>query len=160
VGGRAAGPQEGAGAVSRSGRRVRFNTLLRLIDRFHREIELCRNAGAYWAGCAVARAAVEAWLVAMTRCFPDRVRRIKGTVAKSWNLAELIDLAEQCGWLSKEGVDAACRIQELGNRIHADRIASGRRLPRMDKRVLNRAERALNTVVSDLYAYITGEPLP
>lgn len=123
-------------------RLVRFETALRLITRFEKEAGKCRDGQAYFAGCVMVGAALEAMLLVMTRTFPHQVRYRGHRVAERKTLGQLIGIAKECGWLDSLGAKHAERILEDRNRLHADRIAARRRIPvvtrnRLDERLFD-----------------------
>lgn len=110
-------------------RAVRLKTAVRLINRFEREAEKCRNGQAFFAGCVMAGAALEAMLLVMTRTFPHQLRYRGHRVAAPKMLGQIVRIAEECRWLDKLGLEHAQRILEYRNRLHADRVASKRHIP-------------------------------
>jgi len=54
-------------------RRLRFDGIMRMFDRYRREVVRCRDASAYFAACAVLGAAIESLLLMTVRMFPYQV---------------------------------------------------------------------------------------
>lgn len=115
--------------------------LFNIERRYCCEARKCQQAGAYLAGCVMVGAALEANLMAMVTFHPDEVaawymkrypkkKKVKGLL--DWNLGELLDVANELGWLPLNGmldddtknwpIGAHARIiQRLRNRVHSCR---------------------------------------
>ncbi len=135
-------------------RAVRLNTAIRLITRFEQEAEKCRDGQAFFAGCVMVGAALEAMLLVMTRTFPHQVRYRGHRVAERRTLGQLIGIAEECRWLDELGIEHAHRILDSRNRLHADRIASRRRVPIVTRDQLDARLFDLHGVYRSLRRYV------
>jgi len=101
-------------------RRVgRFDFLLRLMNFYRNEADKCGRAGAYFAGCIVLGAAIEASLLAMVKCYPEKVKKTKTYQRKNQppydlNLYDLLKIAIELGWIpSKLPLDKTARTSGL-----------------------------------------------
>jgi len=132
-------------------KRLNWKLLLKLVEKYKDEAELCLNFGAYYAGLVCMRAALEAILYARFLCelnikITDNTVKIP-EIAK---LSELIYQAYEDGLLTKHGFEAAERIRRYGNKIHCTQVAGGKRLPSISKRNLKARLNDLEIVVKDL----------
>ncbi len=100
-------------------------------------------------------AAVEASLVAMTRVYPHHVYKYHKTIARRWSLDDLITISESAGWLQRDGVRAAKRIQRWRNFLHADKFAQ-RRSVSVRCRTLDGRLDDFELISGQLYAFILG----
>jgi len=146
------------------GRKIFWNILLKLADRYRSEAKHCLASGTYIAGLVSVRAALEAVLVAryLLELFgwsEEELSEYDLRVDETQELLEnvsphvLKDLIEQAyadGLITKSGREAAHRIREWGNKIHPERIAGQRSLPRIGRRNLDAKLKDFDMVVDQL----------
>ncbi len=125
-----------------------WNLLLKLVDKYRTDAEKCLESGAYFAGLAAVRAALETMLFArfLLEMFgqSDEYLSKHGVVVKNdiievpedVSLWDLIKAAKDQDLLTESGYKAAQRIREWGNKIHCSRVAGGSRLPNISRRNL------------------------
>lgn len=70
-------------------------------------------------------------LTALTRLYPQHVRKIGKHPAEVRTLGALVELASETGWLSGNALRAARCIVKSRNKVHADRLARRGQLPRI-----------------------------
>lgn len=97
-----------------------FDSLMKLIEQYRGEAEICKKAGAPLAGCVSIAGAMEAGILAMAYCCGDEVpgtdtfRRKGEQDLRKWNLKELLDLAREMNWLpSKVPMDKIARLSGI-----------------------------------------------
>ncbi len=84
-----------------------FRELLRLQTFYRKEADRCRKSRAYFAGCVMLGAALEACLLGMVICCPDDIQsyasvpfsRGRPKPPLKWSLAELLAVAKEAEWL-------------------------------------------------------------
>jgi hypothetical protein len=130
-----------------------LGSLLAAIGSYGIEAEVCYNAGAYLASCAMLAATIEGYLVILTGAFPDEAqqalqqlqkdkqinKRLKLSSVLGWDLGQLLKVAKRANWLPSEiatdplfdrsGISnpiSTDRIRELRNLIHPGRLVKAR----------------------------------
>ena len=122
---------------------------MRFLRRAAKEVKKCDESGAYLAGCILIGAALEHGLQAMIRMYPHRVRARGYRVGRHWTLADLNNLARDCGWFDHEAFDAAERIRHHRNLVHPNWYASSKP-PRITKRMLDARLEDYNKAIDSL----------
>ena len=147
--------------------------LLRTIDRYDHETDLCAENGAWLAGCLLAASQLEAVLLATASTYAEEVfsylshpgsrRRPKSLI--ELNLRELLNIAAELGWLPShllehEGDDGhiarpgyyADMVRRVRNCIHPGRVIRYRQGGWFDEADLARCYRILEDVIDHLGA--------
>ena len=142
---------------------INWDLLLKLVQKYRNEAEICLNSKAYFAGLVSVRAALETILIArfLLELFDwseNDLQKYDITITNdseielSWvpNLKTLIDEAYKQKLLTKIGYDAAHRIRKYGNKIHSVEVANMKRLPNISSRNLNARLKDLDLVINQL----------
>jgi hypothetical protein len=132
-------------------RNLRFDAILRFLNRSRREIDKCEQAEAYLAGCVLLGATVEFALTGLMRAYPRHVYRRGRKLRESWTFKSLNEFALDCGWLDLEAFLAAERIRVARNLIHPNWFASPRP-PRITRHLF----RARSTDFDAVWEYLSG----
>jgi len=143
--------------------KIVWDVLLKLTNRYKEEAETCLKAGAYYAALVSIRAALEAALLArfLLECFdlPEEELRKAGVkviddvtieIAGRFYLDDLIEAVHFLGLITKQGREAAHRIREWGNKIHATRVANNNSLPKIGRRNVRARLKDLDFVMAQL----------
>lgn len=151
-----------------------FNELLRLSRLYHREANRCMAAKSYLAGCVMIGAALEASLTSMCHLYADEIPRDLLPKNKTeqkplleWNLAQLLRVACNCGWLplaqdddrnrrkAKVG-DYAVRLKEIRNFVHPGVYVTDFPKSRMTKWRLERCFDYFEVAIDHLLAKVSA----
>jgi len=83
----------------------RFNNLIELMTKLEKEIDRCKSAKAYLAGCVMVGAALEASLLSMVAIYRNEVKpvlpkkKLKESEMLKWGLHDLLQISFEAGWL-------------------------------------------------------------
>ncbi|RMD65434.1 hypothetical protein D6833_03010 [Candidatus Parcubacteria bacterium] len=128
-----------------------FDNLIRVANRYQKDAELCLETGAYFAGMAAVRAALETMLylrvlAGLMDLAPEELQEIDVNVSNSGDvfhlppkdptLKEMIDVTKEKGLIKETGKKAAHRIREWGNKIHGSCVARTGRFPAIGRKNL------------------------
>ena len=144
--------------------KINFNVLVKLIDKYRTDAEICLEAGAYFAGLVSVRAALESMLLSrflleLYEWEPEELNKYEITMQEDLievarkdipNLKTLIQEAFKAKLIGITGYQAAERIRIWGNKIHASRIASKDKLPNINSRNLKARIKDLDLVANQL----------
>ena len=146
-------------------KKINWDVLLKLTNKYKKEAEICLEAGAYYAALVSIRAALEAALLVrfLLECFDLPEEELKEAGIKVINdstiesiegfyfeLKELIETIYSLGLITKQGREAAHRIRVWGNKIHATRVANKNSLPKIGKRNAEARLKDLDFVINQL----------
>ncbi|OAG28296.1 hypothetical protein [Thermodesulfatator autotrophicus] len=137
--------------------------MLKLVQKYRNEAEICLNSKAYFAGLVSTRAALETILMArfLLELFDWSEKDLKKYnititddneiyLSRIPNLKTLIDETYKAKLITKTGYNAAHRIREWGNKIHSVKVTNMKRLPNISSRNLNARLKDLDLVIDQL----------
>lgn len=148
-----------------------YKRVLTLSRTYHREALKCQDGKAFLAGCVMATAALEAWLVAIANCYTDEAtasaaaprRGGKVRPIAEWSLGNLVAVARDRSWLpaglstddewdrSRARIgDYAEALRQIRNLIHPIRYAQDMPGKRITKRYLTSTFDILNAAIQHL----------
>ena len=89
--------------VKNTRRLSRYDFLLKLMNIYKNEADKCGKVRAYLAGCIILGAALEAGLLGMAKCYPEKVKRTKTYQQQKkmddLGLFDLIKIATELHWI-------------------------------------------------------------
>lgn len=100
----------------------RYEILLKVYEKFEKEVEECYKNQCYLASMILYGAVLEAILLAMCFAYEDDVKSISEKEILNLNLSALIEIAEKLNWLPlKEKIGSIGEFEQWVNWIKATR---------------------------------------
>lgn len=110
-------------------RHIDQDAVINLLKTYRNEVRKCLKARAYIAGCTMVGSVLDAGLTALTRLYPEHVRKVGERPSLPRTLGQLVKLGKKTGWLSGRALWAAKRIVQSRNKVHADVLGRRGRVP-------------------------------